>query len=43
MSEIGTFVRGKRFVRTDIVNDGVPCIHYGDMYTYSSFGFRIGD
>lgn len=34
MSEIGTFIRGKCFVRTDIVNDGVPCIHYGDMYTY---------
>lgn len=34
MSEIGTFIRGKRFVRTDIVDDGVPCIHYGDMYTY---------
>ena len=34
MSEIGSFIRGKRFVRTDIVNDGVPCIHYGDMYTY---------
>ena len=34
MSEIGTFIRGKRFVRTDIVNDGVPCIHYGDVYTY---------
>lgn len=34
MSEIGTFIRGKRFVRTDIVNDGVPCIHYGDMYTH---------
>lgn len=34
MSKIGTFIRGKRFVRTDIVNDGVPCIHYGDMYTY---------
>ena len=34
MSEIGTFIRGKRFVRTDIVNDGVPCIHYGDIYTY---------
>lgn len=34
MSEIGIFIRGKRFVRTDIVNDGVPCIHYGDMYTY---------
>jgi type I restriction enzyme S subunit len=34
MSEVGTFIRGKRFVRTDIVSDGVPCIHYGDMYTY---------
>ena len=34
MSEIGAFIRGKRFVRTDIVSDGVPCIHYGDMYTY---------
>lgn len=34
MSEIGTFIRGKRFVRTDIVRNGVPCIHYGDMYTY---------
>ena len=34
MSEIGTFIRGKRFVRTDIVSNGVPCIHYGDMYTY---------
>lgn len=34
MSDIGTFIRGKRFVRTDIVDVGVPCIHYGDMYTY---------
>ncbi len=34
MSEIGTFIRGKRFVRTDIVNDGIPCIHYGDIYTH---------
>ena len=32
--EIGTFMRGRRFVRTDIVDEGVPCIHYGDMYTY---------
>lgn len=34
MGEIGTFIRGKRFVRTDIVDNGVPCIHYGDMYTH---------
>lgn len=34
LSEVGTFIRGKRFVRTDIVEHGVPCIHYGDIYTY---------
>lgn len=34
MSEVGTFIRGKRFVRTDIVEEGIPCIHYGDIYTY---------
>lgn len=32
--EIGTFTRGRRFVRTDIVSEGFPCIHYGDMYTH---------
>ena len=34
MDEIGTFIRGRRFVRTDIVQEGISCIHYGDMYTY---------
>lgn len=34
LDEIGAFTRGRRFVRTDIVQEGVPCIHYGDMYTY---------
>ncbi len=34
MGEIGTFIRGKRFVRTDIVGSGIPCIHYGDVYTF---------
>lgn len=34
LGEIGTFTRGRRFVRTDIVEEGQPCIHYGDMYTY---------
>ena len=33
LSSIGSFKRGKRFVREDIVDEGVPCIHYGDMYT----------
>lgn len=34
MGEIGKFIRGKRFVRTDIIEHGTPCIHYGDMYTH---------
>lgn len=34
LGEIGEFQRGKRFVRTDITSDGVPCIHYGEMYTH---------
>lgn len=33
LADTGTFTRGKRFVRADNVEDGVPCIHYGDMYT----------
>src|SRR5690606_28074333 len=31
---IGEFQRGKRFVKDDIISDGVPCIHYGEMYTH---------
>ena len=31
--ELGTLTRGRRFVRDDIRESGVPCIHYGDMYT----------
>ena len=34
LSSHGTFTRGRRFVRTDIIDNGQPCIHYGDMYTY---------
>lgn len=34
ISEIGKFQRGKRFVRTDMISEGVPCIHYGEMYTH---------
>ncbi|MBB9172504.1 restriction endonuclease subunit S, partial [Escherichia coli] len=31
---IGHFTRGKRFVKTDMLSEGYPCIHYGEMYTY---------
>lgn len=31
---IGVFQRGKRFVKTDLISEGVPVIHYGEMYTH---------
>lgn len=31
---IGEFQRGKRFVKDDMISEGVPCIHYGEMYTH---------
>ena len=35
IGEIGTLTRGKRFVHADAVeDDGVLCIHYGELYTY---------
>ena len=34
LGEIGNFLRGRRFVKTDIRAEGVPCIHYGEMYTH---------
>ena len=32
--EIGEFQRGKRFVKDDMISEGIPCIHYGEMYTH---------
>ena len=34
MSKLGCFVRGKRFVKNDMIPKGIPCIHYGEMYTH---------
>ena len=34
LGEIGEFIRGKRFVKTDLKDSGVPAIHYGEMYTH---------
>ena len=31
---VGQFLRGKRFVKSDLISEGVPCIHYGEMYTH---------
>jgi len=34
LSEVADIKTGRRFVRTDIKESGVPCFHYGDLYTY---------
>lgn len=34
LGDIGTLTRGKRFVHADAVENGIPCIHYGELYTY---------
>lgn len=34
LSELGTLTRGKRFVHADAVEAGIPCVHYGELYTY---------
>ncbi len=34
LGDVGEFIRGKRFVKTDMISQGTPCIHYGEMYTH---------
>lgn len=34
LDDIGEFQRGKRFVKTDLLSEGIPTIHYGEMYTH---------
>jgi type I restriction enzyme S subunit len=34
MAKIGIFTRGRRFVKDDIVEHGLPAIHYGEIYTH---------
>ena len=33
LEELGSFTRGKRFVHADARDSGVPCMHYGELYT----------
>lgn len=38
MGELGTFIRGRRFTKDDMVDAGIPSIHYGEIYTH--YGVR---
>ena len=33
LGEIGTLTRGRRFTKSDYVDVGIACIHYGQIYT----------
>ncbi|WP_243073674.1 restriction endonuclease subunit S [Microbacterium sp. SS28] len=33
MGTVGEFIRGRRFTKNDQVKEGVPSIHYGEIYT----------
>jgi type I restriction enzyme S subunit len=34
MGELGQLIRGRRFTKDDVVEAGVPSIHYGEIYTH---------
>lgn len=34
LDSIGKLTRGKRFVHADATEEGIPCIHYGELYTF---------
>jgi type I restriction enzyme S subunit len=33
LKDIGQFIRGRRFTKNDYVDNGLGCIHYGQIYT----------
>lgn len=33
LGEVGVFTRGRRFTKEDVVAEGIPSIHYGEIYT----------
>jgi type I restriction enzyme S subunit len=33
LGQIGQFHRGRRFTKADYALEGIPCIHYGEIYT----------
>ncbi|MGO8994688.1 MAG: restriction endonuclease subunit S [Polyangiaceae bacterium] len=40
LGDIGKFTRGRRFTKDDVVQDGIPSIHYGEIYTHYGVSTR---
>lgn len=34
LGEVGEFIRGRRFTKSDYVDEGLGCIHYGQVHTH---------
>lgn len=41
LGEVGAFIRGRRFTKDDRVDNGLPSIHYGEIYTH--YGVAASD
>ncbi len=42
LSDVGEFIRGRRFTKADYVEDGLGAIHYGEVYTdYGTWTTRV--
>lgn len=40
MAQVGEFTRGRRFTWKNIVEDGIPAIHYSEIYTHYGIAAR---
>lgn len=40
MSEVGTFVRGRRFTKAQYADGGIPAMHYSEIYTHYGVAAR---
>ena len=44
LSEIGEMIKGSGIQKSDFVEQGLPCIHYGQLHTYyGTFAFRTNE
>lgn len=34
LGDVGVFLRGTSFQKKHFVDEGIPCVHYGQLYTY---------
>lgn len=42
MGEVGEFIRGRRFTKSDVVGEGIACINFGEIYThYGTFADEV--